>query len=294
MVNYTGSELDTLTMAQYFLKNNYEVSIFTIEYGYPLLKEIDDKIKLYDYSRINLMDQHFDLIWSHHYPLLDYLLFTKKIGANYICYISLSSYIGYESYPIYYKDLNYLAIVSKEALDLATDEGYETKNINIFTNYSFQKYFNKKVNLSNKLENICIVSNHIPKEIIDMKEIFSSNNINVDIYGMGYKYQKIDDKLLSKYDLIISIGKTINYGISLGIPCYCYDRFGGDGYITLDIIEKSYEYNFSGRYLQIKKTGEELYKDITKNYKKVLKDTKIRIWKFLLWKNDGEYFKTNL
>ncbi len=100
-------------------------------------------------------------------------------------------------------------------------------------------------------------------------------------WGGGYLYTKIDEKILSKYDLIISIGKTINYGISLGIPCYCYDRFGGDGYLNLNNIEKSYEFNFSGRYLRKQKTGEEIYQDIIKNYKSSLKDiNKLKKWAY--------------
>ena len=36
--NYAGSEIATMTLANYFLRTNYEVHIFTIEYGEPLRK----------------------------------------------------------------------------------------------------------------------------------------------------------------------------------------------------------------------------------------------------------------
>ena len=37
MVNYSGSELDTFTMANYFFNHGYDVTIFTLRYNYPLL-----------------------------------------------------------------------------------------------------------------------------------------------------------------------------------------------------------------------------------------------------------------
>lgn len=267
MVNYSGSELDTLTVANYFLSKNYDVTIFTIEAGYPLLNEIDEKIKIIECVESHRLENHYDLIWSHHYPLLDYLLFIKKIAFDHVAYISLSLYEPYETIPPYYKDLDYVSILSKEGLDGLKEDGYDISNINILGNYSFKKYFDgKRKNLNKKIKKICVVSNHVPKEIIECKKIFETNNVQFDIYGKEYKYVKVDDKLLKQYDVVISIGKTIYYGLSLKMPVYIYDHFGGDGYIKEDNIEKSHYYNFSGRYSRIKYTGNELYNDIVKNY----------------------------
>lgn len=271
MINYTGSELDTLTIANYFLSKNYDVTIFTIEAGYPMLNEIDEKIKIIECIDNNRLENHYDLIWAHHYPLLDFLLFTKKIEADHIAYISLSSYEPYETIPPYYKYLDYVSILSKEGIDVLKEDGYDTKNINILGNYSFKKYFDaKKRNLNEEIKKICVISNHVPEEILECKKLFEKNNVQFDIYGNGYKYVKVDDELLKKYDIVITIAKTVYYGLSLGIPVYIYDHFGGDGYITKDNIEKSHYYNFSGRCSRKKYTGKELYNDISKNYKKAL------------------------
>lgn len=279
ITNYTGSELDTITMANYFLNIDYDVTIFTLEYGNPLLRNVKKKIKLIDYDNIDLLEKHYDLIWAHHYPLLDYLLLKKRVKADYIHYVSLSAYMGYEAFPAYYEDLNYVSILSEEAKEIVAKEGYNTKNINVFTNYSYKSYFDKSIPARKKLRKICIISNHLPNEMLDFKNIAQKNSLKVDIYGMGYNYKKVDDKLLLKYDLVISIGKTINYAISLGIPCYCYDHFGGDGYIKIDNIKKLYEYNFSGRYSNVKKTGSDLYKDIVDNYYQAqLQIEKIKEW----------------
>lgn len=276
MVNYSGSELDTLTIANYFLSLKYEVTIFTLETNFPLLNEIDERIKIIECIDIDRLENYYDLIWAHHYPLLDYLIFEKKITAGYIAYLSLSSYEPYEAIPPYYQKLNYVSILSQEGMDVIKEDGYNIDQINILGNYSFKKYFdNRKKKLNNNIKNICVISNHVPDEIVKFKEIAKANDIIVDMFGMQFKYIKVDDKLLKKYDVIITIGKTVNYGLSLGIPVYCYDRFGGDGYITKKNIKKSHDYNFSGRYSKIKLTADKLYEDVINNYKKAISDANL-------------------
>ena len=60
-------------------------------------------------------------------------------------------------------------------------------------------------------------------------------------------YVDITPQILSKYDLIISIGKTVQYALGMGIPVYEYDYFGGNGYINKNNINEEAYYNFTGR-----------------------------------------------
>ena len=36
MKNFSGSELDTITIANYLSDNGYDVTIFSLEFGFPL------------------------------------------------------------------------------------------------------------------------------------------------------------------------------------------------------------------------------------------------------------------
>ncbi len=272
MINYSGSELDTLTMATYFLKCGWDVSIFTFECDYPLINDIDDDVKIISVNNLYDLKSHYDLIWSHHFPLLDYLLFSKKISADYIHYLSLSAIMGLESLPEYYKELNLVSAMSEHTLLTLEKEGFNINQISLFTNYSFEKNFNRKVK-KKTLKNICVVSNHVPNELLEFVDIYQKNvGRKIDIYGVGHKYLKVTPKVLVKYDLIITIGRTVNDAISLGIPVYCYDRFGGEGYITMQNIEKAYAYAFSGKSSFKKRTAEELYNDIIFGYDSCLND----------------------
>lgn len=271
MINYSGSELDTLTIANYFLQIGFDVTIFTLKVGYPLLNDINSKIKIVECVNVDKLDDRYDLVWAHHYPLLDYLLFSKKIKFCHIAYVSLSSYEPYETIPPYYKYLDYVSILSKEGMDVLSDDGYDVSKIDLLGNYSFERYFkNRKKKLNKEIKKMCVISNHVPQEIEECAIIAKKHNICFDIFGINHTYVKVDDKLLKKYDVIITIGKTVNYGLSLGIPVYCYDYFGGDGYITKDNIIFSHDYNFSGRYTHKKMRAIEIFDDLTKNYKNAL------------------------
>lgn len=52
----------------------------------------------------------------------------------------------------------------------------------------------------------------------------------------------------------------------MGIPVYCYDRFGGCGWITSTNIEEASKFNFSGRCTNRKLTVNEIVEEIKENY----------------------------
>ena len=273
LTQISGSELDTITIAKYFQEQNYDVSIFTLNVDYPMLNEIDEKIKIITYKNLNDLKDHYDIIWAHHFPLLDYLLFHKQISADYIHYLALSSVEAYEALPEYYQELNMVSAFSKHTIDALKKEKYNVNNINIFTNYTKKEFFEIE-NEKKELNKLCIISNHVPEELLDFVQIYEKKeNKKIDIYGVNHKYIKITPEILSKYDLIITIGKTVNMALALKIPVYCYDRFGGEGYLTMNNIQGSYDYAFCGKYTCKKRTANEIYNDIIENYKNCIKDS---------------------
>lgn len=271
--NFTGSEIDTVTIANYFISLNYNVDIFTLEYSEPLINNLDKKVRIICYKTADLLLSDYDLIWSHHFPLLDYVLFTKKVKTKYINYSCLSSFEPYEMMPIYYKRLSNITYLSNETKEYFKNQKIDMHNFSFFPNYVYDRYFDNEKNIEG-LKRICIVSNHIPKELIEAKELLEDNKYIVDIYGSGYNETMVDSNLLNKYDLVITIGKTVNYALGLGIPVFCYDHFGGDLYITKKNIKDSFNYNFSGRYKKIKLSATEIYNYIIANYNLAVKSIK--------------------
>ena len=44
---YSGSEIDTVTVANYFKKLGWDVTIFCLTKGYPLLDDLNKDVKIY-------------------------------------------------------------------------------------------------------------------------------------------------------------------------------------------------------------------------------------------------------
>lgn len=267
--DYTGSEIDSLDIANYFLKQNYKVDIFTLNFNEPLKSKVNKEISVYTYDDTEKLSTHYDLIWAHHFPLLDYLLFNKKITATYINFVSLSSHEPLEFPPVYYKELSNICLLSNEAKS-TYEEKINLKESIIFPNYIPNEFLNVKPKEIKTLNKICIISNHIPDELEKCAKLFNNEGIETDIYGMGHKWEKITPEILKKYDLVITIGKSVLYSLYLKIPCFIYDYFGGDLFINKDTISNSYDFNFSGRACKIKMNAEEIHKYIKENFEKAL------------------------
>lgn len=272
MVNFMGSEINSATIAKRFKELGYKVYMLAMYFGEPIYSEVKDsfdeiidiKKNEFDFSKIE-----FDLVWAHHSFLLNWLIFEYKIKAKKIIASSLSPVVPFEFIPKYANKLSLVLANSEETKEQLLKEGIE--EVYVLENYSFKSYFEEK-NEVKELKNIAIVSNHIPEEVSEAQKMLEKSGYNVQIYGVSGKKELINDKILKKYDAIISIGKTVQYAMSLQIPIYIYDIHGGEGYITLENLEKNRAKNFSGRGFG-KKSAEEIYNEITQGFEEALKIT---------------------
>jgi len=269
LINYTGSELNAMTIAKRFKDLGYKVYMLAMFIGEPLYSRTrdcyDEIIDIvndeFDFSKIE-----FDIVWAHHSFILSWLIFEKELKAKKVIVSSLSAKENFEVIPKYANDLSLVLANSQETKEKLQQEGI--KDVYLFENYSFKNYFGRDIKIK-QLKNIAIISNHVPEEIMQAKEILENDGYKVQIYGFTGKRELIIDEVLENYDAIITIGKTVQYAMSLKIPVYVYDIFGGEGYLTLENIEKNRSRNFSGRGFN-KKSAEEIYEEITNNFIKEL------------------------
>lgn len=269
IATYSGSEINAATIAKRMKELGYKVYIAALDFAPPLYEDVKDCFDVcinlqkdeFDFSSIE-----FDYIWAHHFFTLDWLIFEKGVKAKKVIYSSLSGKEYLEAAPMYANELNIVLANSPETQAQLIEDGIQ--NVQLFENYSFKEYFERDIKVE-KLKNIAIVSNHVPEELNETIPMLTEKGYNVDIYGIAGKQELITDKVLEKYDAIITIGKTVQYSMSLKIPVYIYDRFGGIGYLKMSNIEKNRAHNFSGRGYE-KKTKEELCEDIINDFENAL------------------------
>ena len=271
IVQFAGSEINCATIAKRLKELGYEIYMGALEFSAPLY----DVVKGHFDHTINLLEDEFDfsqvefdLVWAHHSFLLDWLIFEKGLRAKKIITSSLSPKEPFESVPIYANKLCFSLANSPETMQqLQKKELIE--RVHLLENYSFLSYFERKIHVQ-ELHKIAVVSNHIPPEVMEATIKLQEKGYEVDIYGFAGKQILITDKILENYDCIITIGKTVQYAMSLKIPVYIYDIHGGDGYLTMQNMEQNRSHNFSGRSFTKKDSDTIAATEIIQNFEGIL------------------------
>lgn len=282
LYNFCGSTMVTIELARYLASEGADVTLYSCAYGEPVKSEIDNEFRVTgrgDYLSIS----DFDYIWVHSQILPPSIVeeFGKvdsddKIPQFIFLHMSPLETIPDERPWIYNLERRLASsiLVISESMREVMDWCYQDNSpvaIKFFRNPAPVCFSQADYHPNKDLKNILIVSNHPPKELIDAASYLKSSGCNVVVFGeRGDSFAPITPDVLKKYDLVITIGKTVQYCLTMGVPVYIYDHFGGGGYINDENIELSRSYTFSGRKFG-KKSADELVDDIVSGYKKAVK-----------------------
>lgn len=263
---YTGSELHTLELARQFKKNGYEVTIVVYSKSYPLLPFCDD-FNVIECQNEKLEEDYFDIVFIQHFPVYDYLCSHYSIRYRYLIISKLSSFNEYETLPECYQRADLISVVSEECAD--TVRQYSNR-LFLFPN-SVESQFFESFSLfkSRGLKKIGIISNHIPEELYELKNVMQEYSLFY--IGSGHDVRLVCPDLLQEFDLIITIGRTVQQCFACGVPVFVYDYFGGPGYLCKENMSKAQKHNFSGRGFR-KMCAEELKNEIISGYAKNLEN----------------------
>ena len=274
--NQSGSEIHCLELAEFFIKLGFDVDVAAFKLGKPIINRFQNiGINLINLKEIS-SDIRYDIVWSHHKPVFYYLHFQLEIKSKYFIHQMLSPFMAIEYFPLFCD-----SIIDKRLLFFANS--YETQvlaskqsgktPVNILHNSIPDNYFEEhtETSVKTKISKICIISNHPPIELRVAMKLFKQDGIKTVFYGKKDVVEGITPSLLSGFDLVITIGKTVQYCFACSVPVYNYDHHGG-GYISLSQLEKLEKFNFSGRYPGSLKSPKLIYKEIIDGYSKAVKD----------------------
>lgn len=263
--NFAGSETQALEIYEYFKSRGDTVKIYASIKGTPILDFFDKDDVFADIADIDPAE--FDLVWAQHNLLGRVFKNTNKKQLTLgIISVHLSPFTQLElsSLPYMSSLANIFVVNSEETKQKLLEFSIPEEKILVSGNPAPDSF--KRTREAGRLKNILVVSNHVPQELKDAADILQTRGISVDFLGHGsQKQQRVDADLLAEYDVIVTIGKTVQYALLGQIPVYNYDHFGGCGYLNAENFEKARNLNFSGRGFE-KKTAQTIADEIEKEF----------------------------
>jgi O-antigen biosynthesis protein len=276
LVEFAGAEITALEMAKTLEQLGYKVQLAALEIGSPLKETLEQAaINYINLQDTKILNKSFDLVWIFHNIAAYHVFINANIKTNFAIYTSLSHFEPIESPPLTHLSFSAYSVHSKENYDFFIDKYPELKNkVQILQNsapIAFFNQFNKKKSFENQtLKNIALISNHPPSEVLSLIPLLEKNNITIDLFGLTGKTQLIDANIIASYDAVITIGKSVQYCLASGIPVFCYDHFGGPGWINIQNFDLAREYNFSGRCCRTQYSTEDLLSQLQTGYSPAL------------------------
>ena len=268
---FHGSVIHVFEWAQFLVHEGYEVTVITGTYKTEI-------VKLFNRSHIDvrhinddLQDNRWDCGFAYHFPFITKLLHKGAVFRKLIIGC-LSSFELLEAPPFFWNDCNLVVTMSAEAKDhICSRYLIPYSKVCVIENGIPSSFFDSyKEEVSKSIRYIGVVSNHIPEEISLLRKDLEGV-VDVKFIGVnGDLCEFVTPELLKKFDVIITIGKTVQYCLGLGIPVYEYDHFGGNGYITTNNFYTERRFNFSGRPTKRKLTTEMIVKELFSRYDEAL------------------------
>ena len=289
LTGFGGAELNILQLAQYLKENGYEVTVFTYwhegemveEFKKLNIKVIVDRFHYLDtkdnfaYSEINIKDYDFIWVCQQVVPISIVRQLNKRSSIKFI-FLHMSSLMGIPvEAPIIYgleeSIASKILVISEETLNDNVGRIIDKDDPRIeFYRNPVPVQFSRISKKVTKLRKIAVITNHPADELLDMEKIVGAEGVSIDYIGSwNNNYQLVDAHTLQKYDLVVGIGKNVQYCLVAGIPVYVYDYFGGPGFLDANNYKKARHYSFSGRGFE-KKNSREIAEDILTNYTEAL------------------------
>jgi hypothetical protein len=260
---FSGSEIIAMEVANYFARRGNAVTIRAERYSDALRPFLSESARIAE-RRIDIAD--FDLVWSHHghFALNTSDLRKLKNWKGRFISVHLSATTPGETYHHYFASRYALCRVynsSETLVGLESKAPRVGKSFNL-KNASPREFHRNLAQPKKTLGKLLVVSNHCPIELLDAMVLLKSKSIDVTHLGLAGTYKLIRPEDLVEVDAVVTIGKTTQYALCSTRPVYCYDHFGGPGWLTQENFDIAEYQNFSGRSHPKKKSALEIVEEL--------------------------------
>lgn len=261
LVDFAGSEIVTLEVAQALALQGVDVTLAALEIGPPFEQDlIMSCIRYIDLSKAGLPTRHYDLLWVSHNVVAYQLIARERIQVTTAIYSSLSHFEPLEAPPVGLLRFSRYLVNSEENLGYfqARYPAYAS-TLAVLPNAAPHAFLNAyNATAPGMLRSLAVVSNHVPKEIAEAIGLLRAEGLRIEVIGVQGTPMRVTPTLLHDFDAVVTIGKTVQYCLATGTPVFCYDRFGGPGWINAENVAPAARMNFSGRCTALKQTPQAL------------------------------------
>lgn len=272
-----GSSMVTWELCDYMKSMGADIDLYVCCQGSPMIdlpKEIGVNVICNEEADLDL--RTYDLIWIHSQILPHKCIaqLTDTEGLPQFVFNHMSSLMHDELpwIPEFESRFASLTVcVSELAANVVRSMLPDDIPVVVMNNPVPTKYCEYGSYPKGELERVLVVSNHITDEVSQACNLLQNEGIVVEHAGQGGDFScPMTPELLSGYDSVITIGKTAQYCMVMGIPVFIYDHFGGFGYLNDDNYDLAKSSHFSGRIKGERMTSSRIAEVIISQYDKAL------------------------
>jgi hypothetical protein len=289
LFDIAGSEVVAHELAQYFSDAGAEVIVATYGFSDAWRERFASieraSVFRYDDEQLDrLLEERLpDIAWVHHQVIPERVL-RNPAGTTFVFH-HMSAY-QLQEFPLSPEIERSLASAvvfpAPETLAAQVESGLlagiDSHRLRVFGNPAPDTFARSNVTSADSLERLLIVSNHPPREVTEAIALLRSSGIEVVSVG-GDAADPNEKRLVTPSDIqgvdaVLSIGKTVQYSIVAGVPVYCYDHFGGPGWLTPADFDAARETNFSGRGF-VSRPSEQIARELIDGYSRAASDAQL-------------------
>ena len=254
-----GSEINTLELAEYLQQQGAEVVVYTYFFSDPIVPFFKDRHIRVTTDEEGLRLEDFDYIWVHHQvlplPFIKQLAGERPTDMPAFIFLHMSGLETHFLEQAHIWDMerriaSNVLFVSDEAKENIDKHSLDLSSLptGMYRNPAPLKFSEVPHVPSKKAKSVLIVTNHPAEEVLEAKEILSRQGYSVVSAGEHQdEYRLIEPEYLRQFDVVVTIGKTVQYSLLANVPVYVYDVWGGPGYLNKANEATAASHNYSGR-----------------------------------------------
>jgi hypothetical protein len=252
-VEWAGSEMLITEWSEFLLARGAIVTVFSHDVtGNPAvhIRSLGGHVTD-DHTEIDLSNYNF--VYTHHQTLA-YLLGHWKVDETKPVPVFIYAHLS----PFEPLELP-LSRVEPLIADIVIANSIETSKrlpefhprfskVTLFPNPAPESFFKVRKPEVSRLRRLLVISHHADPNVAKALEILASRGVNITAIGQHRKNsRRIIPADFENNDAVLSIGKSVQFGLAAQTPVYCYDHFGGPGWLNEENFSAAAEQNFSGR-----------------------------------------------